>query len=311
MPMIGERKGILVIGNLNVDRIYSVPRIPSEGQSVPVSDESVRFGGCGGNIALAAARLGMRTRLSSVVGEDLDPGYMERVQGSGIDASDVVKLPGHRSPFCIILSAPGGKQAYAFHMGAMSEQGRAPIPDPGEVAYCHVATSDPTYTAKVLAAMKRAYVETGLDPGQEIFFRWGKKEMNAALKSTDRFFGNIGEWTKLGEIMGWERVGDDVPVFREAFGYIREAIITMGEKGAALIRSSETFTDPAFSAVRLIDATGAGDAFRGAFYAALERGYGSHKALHYGNMMGGYITGVEGPQEYSIGWEDLSSLEDR
>jgi sugar/nucleoside kinase (ribokinase family) len=303
------RQGLLVIGNLNVDRIYSVPMIPSEGQSVPISSEAVRFGGCGGNIALAASRLGMRTRLSSVVGEDFDTDYMYRIQSSGIDLSDVIRLLDQRSPYCIILSAPHGSQAYAFHIGAMSHQVKMPLPDPRGVAYCHAATSDPTYSAKALEKMKNEGVSTSLDPGQEIFFRWGRSEMEQALKNTDRFFGNMKEWMKLGEIMGWERSGDDIPVFREAFGYIEEAIVTMGNKGAALIRSRETLTDPAFNAGPMVDPTGAGDAFRGAFYTALGRGLDPRKAIHCGNLMGGYITRSKGPQEYSIDWNGLMDLD--
>ena len=303
------RKGLLVVGNLNVDRIHSVPRIPSEGQSVPVSDMIVRFGGCGGNIALAASRLGARTRLSSVVGDDIDPLYLERIRQSGIDTSDIITLLDHRSPYCIILSAPNGSQAYAFHMGAMSQQGRMPLPAPGGVSYCHAATSDPLYCAKVFKRMKEEGVSTGLDPGQEIFFRWTRKDIELALERCDRFFGNIREWTKLGEIMGWEMVDSDIPVFHEVFEFIEEAIVTMGGRGAALLRPRETFTDPAFDAGPLVDPTGAGDAFRGAFYAALDRGLSSRRALHHGNVMGGFVTRFQGSQEYTIDWDGLIELE--
>jgi sugar/nucleoside kinase (ribokinase family) len=60
-----------------------------------------------------------------------------------------------------------------------------------------------------------------------------------------------------------------------------------------------------------MDATGAGDGFRGAFYNALGRGMGSRRALHLGNVMGGFIACNPGPQEYSIDWEGLLALDRR
>ncbi len=114
-----ENKTLLVCGNLNIDRIYSVPYLPAEGQSTPVRAFREEFGGCGGNISIGAALLGVPVHLSSVVGKDFDPRYRKRLLFVGVDLSLVEVCEEAPSPYCIILSTPEGKQCYVFSEGAM------------------------------------------------------------------------------------------------------------------------------------------------------------------------------------------------
>ena len=97
--------GLLICGNLNMDRILSVDYLPLKGQSTPITAEKKTFGGCGGNIAIAAAKLGIPVTLSSVVGKDFDPGYRKTLEEHGIDLEHLIvddRLP---SPYCFVLSA--------------------------------------------------------------------------------------------------------------------------------------------------------------------------------------------------------------
>jgi len=294
---------LLVLGNLNVDRILSVKRLPDPGTSVEVIAERIRFGGCGGNIAIAASRLGVQTRLSSVVGEDLPLKYRERLDRSGVDLSELTISQNNATPFCIILTDPDGRQMYAFHMGAMSEQARSAMPDPDGLVYCHAATSDPIYCTKVFSRMREEGIETGLDPGQEISFRWDRRSLSDVLEDTTRFFGNWLEWRRLGEYMGW--VGD----FPEAFDIIDEAIVTLGGNGAMLVDRDGPRQVPPFELGAMVDPTGAGDAFRGAFYAAKSRGFSSIDAVRFGNIMGGFAITHDGAQEYDLDWDGLLDME--
>ncbi|MDG6225741.1 MAG: carbohydrate kinase family protein [Candidatus Thermoplasmatota archaeon] len=309
---------LLVVGNLNVDRIYRVPSIPLAGQSVPVLAERTAYGGCGGNIAIAASRLGLRTHISSVVGGDLPEDYRSRLKDSGVDMSDLCVIDDKPTPYCVILSAPDGSQIYAFNLGAMGEQASLPLPgiDPSELTFCHVTTSDPGYCLRVLERMSSEGIRTGFDPGQEIFFRWKKEELVASLEFSDRFFGNLQEWRALGDMMGWasRNASPTLPgvmTFEEAFEHIGEAIVTIGSRGAVLMDRKGAIHSKAFGSAVPMDATGAGDAFRGAFYAALARGMPSKEALEIGNIMGGKVISFDGAQEYSVSWGELLSSRDR
>ena len=309
------RGDLLVCGNLNVDMIYSVPKLPGPGESTPISKEEMVYGGCGGNISLGASRLGVSVRLSSVVGRDFDTGYKGRLSENGVDLSGLVIDPYLPSPKCIIMSTPEGIQNYAFMMGAMEKQRDLKIPKTHGVVFCHIATSDPYFSHRCAEIMKNNGIPASLDPGQEIHFRWGSEELERTLGNCSRFFGNAIEWEKLGEIMGWG--GDEVEVggrtlkqYPEAYDLIDEAVITLSEDGSALMKKEVIHHAPVKAVGRMVDATGAGDAFRGGFYAALARGYRSSEALLFGNEMGAHVLSVNGPQEYSISWDELEKRVD-
>ncbi|MBN1389502.1 MAG: carbohydrate kinase family protein [Candidatus Thermoplasmatota archaeon] len=306
---------LLVCGNLNMDMIYMVDYLPEEGQSTPVRAVRREFGGCGGNISLAAAKLGVQVIISSVVGKDFDDGYLERLKDAGIHLEHIIiddELP---SPFCMVLSAPEGKQAYAFMEGAMGKQMdiEPPVPVKDRISHCHIATSHPLFTIRTARAMKEIGIPTAFDPGQEIYFRWRGPEIKEVLQNCDRFMGNIGEWEYLLDILDipWEErsiSGIVYPWSDRAFDLIDEAVITAGARGSLLIRRDSIAHRPAMEVDEVVDATGAGDAFRGGFYAALLRGIAPEDALLYGNAMGALSLSSRGPQGYDASWEKVLEM---
>ncbi|MCU0798328.1 MAG: PfkB family carbohydrate kinase [Candidatus Thermoplasmatota archaeon] len=306
---------LLVCGNLNVDRIYTIPYIPAEGQSAPVLNYRKSFGGCGGNISLAASRLGARTFLSTVVGRDLDPSVRERLEGAGVDLSLIVEDPELPSPYCIILSTPEGKQSYAFCEGAMSRQKDLAVPfGKGTVPrYVHIATSHPDFASRTAEALSERGSEVSLDPGQELFFRWDKGSLSKVLPRCRRLFGNMGEWKELGNLMGWKATqgtanGTKVPLFPAALDMLSECIVTMGEHGSFLYDRSGVLESPPFPVAIKGDVTGAGDAYRGAFYAALLKGYPPRSAIRFGDAMGSVIVSGKFQRGADVCWEKLSSM---
>ncbi|MFW3145783.1 MAG: carbohydrate kinase family protein [Thermoplasmatota archaeon] len=301
---------ILVCGNLNIDRILTVDYLPAEGQSTPVRSQRIEYGGCGGNIAAALAKLGTGVILSTVVGRDLDPDYEGRLKELGVDLSGMVVDEELPSPSCTVLTAPGGKQTYAFMMGAMEKQGSIDIPVFEDVSFVHIATSDPDFTIRTAKHYAGMRIEVGMDPGQEIYFRWERSKMTEVLKYCTRFFGNLDEWKHLLRICGWKGMerkiaGMEVEVPSEPFDHLKEAVITMGERGSILITQGETLYQGPVETGPVIDPTGAGDAFRGGFYSALIRGLSSYDSLLYGNAMGALSLTGKGPQGYDTDWEAL------
>ncbi|MGA1866105.1 MAG: carbohydrate kinase family protein [Thermoplasmatota archaeon] len=306
---------LLVCGNLNMDTILTVDYLPEEGQSTPVRAMRREFGGCGGNISLAAAKLGVSVIISSVVGKDFDEGYRERLLNSGIDLGHLIVDDELPSPFCLVLSAPGGKQAYAFMEGAMGVQMdlKLHLPQKSRIGHCHIATSHPDFTVRTARAMKERGIPTTFDPGQEIYFRWKGQEVREVLLNCQRFMGNLGEWEYLLDILEipWEErsIADIVyPWSERALELVDEAIITAGSKGSLLISRGSVVHRPALEVDEIVDATGAGDAFRGGFYAALLRGIPPEDALIYGNAMGALSLTSKGPQGYEASWERIVEM---
>lgn len=310
---MGLRDRLLVFGNMNIDMIYSVKALPMEGESAQVLSRQMVFGGCGGNIAIAAARAGIDVKLSSVIGKDFPADYRKELMDAGVNMDLVIVSRDLPSPYCVILSAPDGKQIYAFDQGAMKEQKDMVVPLEQASKYVHIATSDPDLSIRAAREFSAAGSEVAIDPGMEIYQRWNKDQLREVLPHCKRFFGNLGEWQYLGKRMGW--AGDidkfdetGAPFFQEALEYIDEAIITLGSSGSVLIDGNRMHHERIIDVGDVVDATGAGDAFRGGFYAALLRGYSSKEALRFGNAMGALSIKGEGPQNYGADWGRLLQL---
>jgi ribokinase len=62
----------------------------------------------------------------------------------------------------------------------------------------------------------------------------------------------------------------------------RNALITLGEKGALLHGAAGTHMVPAFKVTKVVDTTGAGDAFNGGFAVALAEGQSPVDAVRFG-----------------------------
>jgi sugar/nucleoside kinase (ribokinase family) len=306
---------LLVCGNLNMDTILSVEYLPEEGQSTPVRSRRREFGGCGGNISIGASKLGVPVMLSAIIGNDFDPEYRKRLQGHDIDLEHLVVDEELPSPFCLVLSAPEGQQAYAFMEGAMGKQKdlEPPIPVKDPIGFCHIATSHPDFSKRTAAAMVDCGISTSFDPGQEIYFRWKGTEVEEVLKNCDRFFGNLGEWEYLMDTLDldWEErsiPGVVYPWSGKIFDLIDEAVVTLGDKGSMLITKDRVIHQPILYVDEFKDATGAGDAFRGGFFAALLRGISSEEALLYGNAMGALSLTSAGPQGYKASWDKIEDM---
>ena len=306
-------ESLLVFGNMNIDMIHTVKDLPREGESAQVLSRRMVFGGCGGNIAIAAARAGIQVDLCSVIGKDFPEDYGHVLNESGVN-TDLIRISEDLpSPYCIILSAPGGRQIYAFDLGSMAEQNEMRIPIERARRYVHIATSDPEFSIRASRELSGAGSEVSIDPGMEIYQRWSRSQLARVLQNCRRFFGNLGEWEHLGCQMGWKGDihyfnGKGVPYFRDAFDHIEEAVITLGGAGSVIIDLERIHHEGPVEVGEVVDATGAGDAFRGGFYAALIRGYSSKEALRFGNAMGALSVKGEGPQNYEADWETLLYL---
>lgn len=82
---------VVVLGSASQDLYVEMDRHPTTGETVMAGDIVQRFGGKGGNQAVAAARAGARTLFVGRLGDD-DPGrtYRDRLVGHGVDVTRLV-----------------------------------------------------------------------------------------------------------------------------------------------------------------------------------------------------------------------------
>ncbi len=82
-------------------------------------------------------------------------------------------------------------------------------------------------------------------------------------------------------------------------------IITHGSKGSVLYLNNKEIHRDSLKNIEVIDSTGAGDAFAGAFIGSLLAGFDYEKALYYATLNGAYACTVFGASSTDAGFEKL------
>lgn len=280
---------VIVFGSINMDLITYVPRFPEVGETLFGYSFLTAPGGKGSNQAVAAARLGVPTRLFGRVGDDtFGPELMRSVSEQGVDLSGVMIDKEHGTGLAVISVDDNADNMITVVSGANMAL------DEGDVARCVAALPD----AKVLVlqlevpleaniAVARAARELGvivlLDPApakelpDEIFDLCDIITPNEAETEAQVGFRpkKVEEAAQAAEILLSRGV--------------RTAIIKLGVGGVYYASSEDEGFVPSF-VVDTIDTVAAGDAFNGGLATALAEGNSLAEAVRWGAAAGALAT---------------------
>src|SRR5881397_3160646 len=89
---VGMRNFLGAFGHVAMDYIVSLRRLPTPNTSIEILDRERYFGGTAGNLARAAARLGVKVSLASFVGADFPADYRDALKKDGVDSPQGSRL---------------------------------------------------------------------------------------------------------------------------------------------------------------------------------------------------------------------------
>ena len=122
--MMGERKGIVIAGNMLLDIIKSISMYPSSGMLAYTDDISYAVGGCAPNTAINLAKIDSTVPVSVIgrVGTDENGRYIiSQLQKNGVNVSKVAFSPSVPTSFSDVMSIPTGERTFFHHKGANAE----------------------------------------------------------------------------------------------------------------------------------------------------------------------------------------------
>ncbi|MCI4352526.1 MAG: PfkB family carbohydrate kinase [Thermoplasmata archaeon] len=279
-PSRPRRPGLdlAVVGHTNIDHIFRVARLPATDRTVPVRNRETRLGGTAGNIARVAARLGVRTALASHIGTDFPIQFRKTLLREGVDLTAFATVRGARSPACFIVESTPGEQVTLIDQGPMEKDPGSPVPTRllARVGWVHLATGDPHYQLRVLAEARRLGVPVTADPAQEIHYRWEPAALRRLLSGSEMFFANQDELARALQMLRIKGV-------RGLLEVVPLVIETQGAAGAVAWTRAGSVRVLAVRPRKVRQVTGAGDGFRGGFYAGWFRGQPLRDCLAYGS----------------------------
>jgi sugar/nucleoside kinase (ribokinase family) len=272
---------VTVVGTVAFDalaRVKALAEPEATGGILEVEPEA--FGGTGGNVSFALARLGARPRLVAGVGADFaGSAYESALRTAGVDLSRLARVDEPTSRAYIFYDGDGRQVTY-FYPGAARALARADVRVEGRV---HFAAGEISCYPRLM----RQAEWVSFDPGQETFHR-DLDQIVACLEHVDLLFVNRHELARL-----QEKAGLDVPALLDAG--VGPVVETRGAEGCTVHAEGSRFVAPAIP-VPARDPTGAGDAHRAGFLYALERGADMPVAARFANVLGSFAVETVGAQ---------------
>jgi sugar/nucleoside kinase (ribokinase family) len=266
---------VVGIGESSVDEVYRLPSAPGPNLKLPVSSREIRYGGQVATTLAACASFGLRAAYAGVLGGDYNgDGVRTAMAGRGVDTSLAIRrasVPQRRA--LILVDERTGDRTVLWErdprLALAASEVRASSIERARLLHVDTVDEDATLAAAGIARSAGILVTCDID------------------RVTDRTAAIVEAVTVpiFAEHVPTALTGEaDVERALRALRRTHRGMLctTLGPRGAMLLEGNNLHVVRA-PAVEAVDATGAGDIFRGAFIYALLRGDTPFEILRFAN----------------------------
>lgn len=258
--MASKSKGrILVAGSVVIDTIL----------------EKEFFGETGANIAYGLGKLKAAPILFSLAGEDFEKNYKAHLEKSGVELRIHIVEKGKTASFSCVTNKKQ-EQIGIWTPNAYKNIHKISLWKTiakKEIKDARIAIFSPGTPKSILKHMSEfKKITSGVlvifDPGQEID-NFSKKELEKCIGLGDIFIVNENEYARAEKILKQ----DLLKIFNKKI-----IIETLGEKGSVISQNNKSTKIKAIRPKKIVDTTGAGDAYRAGLIFGLWKGLSLVKA---------------------------------
>lgn len=277
-----ERPGaVVVVGSLHYDIMVDAPDRPRKGETVAGYRWRPKFGGKGGNQAVAAARAGAVTRMVGAVGaDDFGAFLINGLDAAGVDRNHVCVLANTGSGMSVAISDDEGDYGAVIVSGSNLQ-----------IPHASLLAEAIWRDARVLLLQNETDEKTNLEAARQAHRAGVLVCLNAAparqlgpelVDLVDVLIVNGVEAEMLSGIVV-NTLDDALKAGVELRRAHRNVVVTAGGAGVAAAVDSRTISVPAVP-VEVVSTHGAGDTFVGVFGAALAGGRRFEDAIAEANQ---------------------------
>ncbi len=297
---------ITITGSIAYDYLMSFPgrfadnivagQIENISLSFLVESLKRQRGGTAPNIAYTLALLNGRPRVMATAGEDFDE-YRAWLDAQGVDTSGIVQIADDYCASFFVNTDSEQNQIASFYTGAMAHASHlnyaehAPATD-----LTIISPNDPEAMKKYVAECKAAEIPYIYDPSQQIIWLTGE-ELQYGLEGC--YLLTINEY-ELGLIQ--QKTGLSQAEIRSRVGGL---LVTKGEKGAWLVIDDVELDIPSIAPRKLVEPTGAGDAFRAGLLRGIQMELPWSIIGRMGALCSAYVLEQMGTQKHYFTREEF------
>lgn len=290
---------VVGIGENSVDVVYRVALAVEPNTKIPIVGQRVMLGGQVATTLATCASFGLRVAYVGAFGSDATATTLrDALEHRGVDTSHCVVRDVRNRSATILVHEQTGDRTVLWDRDPQLDLRGDEIPSDliANARALHVDDVDPAATMAAALIARTAGVPITTDFDQV----------------TDLTFDLVGAVSVpiLAESMPAELTGQ--PDTEHALHAMRRrdhrmVCVTLGRQGAMMLVGDRIYHSPAFT-VPVVDTTGAGDVFRGAFIAALLRGDGPDLMLRFANAAAAIACTREGALDSVPSLDEVQSL---
>lgn len=283
---------VLCVGHACYDLVFSVDKHPQSDEKVFANDLLGCGGGPAANAAIAVSRLGLTAAFAGYLGNDLyGEMHLDEFKGHHINTQLVVRGLSP-TPLSSVIVKPDGKRALINYKGATKALSKDAI-DFSLVKAKSILLDghEPNISLSLIKHAKHTNIPTILDAG-------------SLHEGTSKLLSKV-DYLVCSEKFACQYAGDVQTALLKLAKQAPMVVITLGEKGIIWRRDKEEGALAAFSS-EVVDTTGAGDAFHGAFTAAVALGMDWPDILSYASAAGTLCCSRLGARQ-GLPWRDEHS----
>jgi sulfofructose kinase len=296
---------VLVIGRNCIDYIAVVDRFPEEDEKAPLMERHIEGGGQAGTSSCCVARLGGNVVVVGNIGNDAEGEFcVRRLKDFDVHTDRIRRLDNYRTPVAyLFVTRATGKRTIIYEPNLLP-----PIAMEDTlvelIAGAKTLSLDPqtTYLAKRL---KKA-----CPAGANIVYdceRW-LDHIEDMMDTADYFIPSSVFFTSKPETFHAPDLLGNILLLNEMVK--GQVVVTHGADGAYYPYEGNVYQVPA-PAVEVVDTTGAGDNFHGAFALALSRGFDLHGAVKLAVAVASLSCRGYGGREALPDFQEAASLADK
>jgi ribokinase len=287
---------VLMLGDINIDTVWPVDKLPGPGHDAYVKTVQVGLGGAVLNTAIVLDRLGQTTAMLSCVGEDLwAEQALALMRQTGVKQDYICVRPGLASGLIFLAVTPDGERTMYSFRGANTEFAPEDLPVRAfqDASILHISgyslletpQKDAVWAAVQLAKANGVAIslDTGLEPAMLTH-----AELCRLIEMADICVTGPKEMRELYGISEPEQA----VVKLRSLG-VRLAAIKLGEGGSLVADQTDSLFCPAFP-VAVVDTTGAGDSFSAGLLYGWTHAFSLAASAVLANALGALATTVYG-----------------
>jgi ribokinase len=313
MPRAKQKApAILVLGDVNADVIGHTQHWPKPGEECLADRLELHCGGVGANCALALRQWGVSASLIACIGKDPVGDFaLKTLAAHRIDVRHIQRTSAALTGLLYINVTPDGQRTFFGSRGAnclvRAQRTGWKLLQGAKAAslmgYSLLDRAPQQAAQQILRAVRSNGGWVSLDVGMEPSQRIPGKILQVIRQVALLFLSD----EEAAALTGHRNARDAFRSLQRAGA--REIVMKLGKRGCLITDQGELQNVPAF-AVRLVDSTGAGDAFTAAFLQARLRGWPTIDAAWVANAAGAVAVSVVGAGDRAPAVREIVNLID-